>query len=91
LEAAELLGEIRETNGMMEDAIGAIVIGVGAPRDTNDGEILTVSTSNGVEDAEATNSEGDNASTNTVGSGIAIGSIACIELIAASNEPQAWF
>jgi hypothetical protein len=91
LEAAELLAKVREANGVMEDAVGAIVIGVGAPYDTDDGEILTVGASNGIEDAKATDSEGNNASTHAMGSGIAICSISCIELIAAANEPKAWF
>lgn len=91
MEAAELLAEVREADGVMEDAIGAIVIGVGAPNDTDDGEVLAVGTSNGIEDAEATDGEGNNTSTHAMGSGIAICSISCIELIAAADESQAWF
>ena len=29
LEAAELLGEVREADGVVEDAVGAVVVGVG--------------------------------------------------------------
>ena len=42
LEAAELLGEVREADGVVEDAVGAVVVGVGPADDADDGEVLAV-------------------------------------------------
>lgn len=75
---------------MMEDPISPIIIGVGSSDNANNREIFTVSTSNGVDDAEAANGERDDTGTNPTRPGVSISSIASIELIAAANvvEPR---
>jgi hypothetical protein len=40
LEASELLGEVRHADGVVEDAVGAVVVGVGPAGDADDGEVL---------------------------------------------------
>ena len=37
LEAAELLGEVGDADGVVEDAVGAVVVGVGPAGDADDG------------------------------------------------------
>lgn len=71
---------------MVEDTVGAIVIGVRATDDADDREVLAVGTGDGVDDAEATHSEGDDAGTHASGASIAICGIASIELVAAADE-----
>lgn len=89
LEAPKLLGKIGQPDGVMEDPVGAVVIGIGPPDDADHGEVLAVGAGDGIEDAEPANSEGDNAGTDAAGAGIAVGGIASIELIAAANIGEA--
>lgn len=91
LEAPQFLAEIRQANRVMQNAVCAIVIGIGPANDTDEGKILAVGTGNGIEDTEAPNSEGNNTGTDTTGTGIAISGISCIKLIAAANETEAGF
>jgi hypothetical protein len=89
LEATELLPKVGDANGMMEDPIGAIVIGVRPTRNADDRQILRVRASNSIHYTEAPNGEGDNAGTDTLGTRVPIRSISSVELIAASNEVEA--
>lgn len=88
LKAFELLGKIRQANSVVENSIGTIIIGIGTTNNTNDGKIVTVSTSNGVDNAEASNCEGDNTGTDTPGPRIAICTITCVHLIATAYEVE---
>lgn len=90
LEASKLLTEIRNTNGMMQDSIGTVIVGIGTPNDANDREIFTVSASDAVNDTKASNSESNNHTTNTFPASITLGGVACVDLIAASNIIDAW-
>lgn len=49
-EAPKLLAEIGTPNGMMKDSVGAKIIRVWSTHEANDGQILTVRTSYGVDD-----------------------------------------
>jgi hypothetical protein len=84
LEAAKLLTEIRNAYGVMQDTVGAKIVGVGTTHDADDREVLTVSTSNGIDDTETTDGEGDHHCPHSLPSSIPISGIACIDLIAAA-------
>ncbi len=84
LEAAKLLTEIRNAYGVMQDTVGAKIVGVGTTHDADDREVLAVSTSDGIDDTETTDSEGDHHCPHSLPSSIPISSIARIDLIAAA-------
>ena len=52
LEAAILLAEVGHPNGMMQNAVGPIVVRIGPPYDTYEGQILTVSSHDRIDDVE---------------------------------------
>ena len=85
LKATELLTEIGQTDGVVEDSVGAVVVGVGTAHDTDDRKVLAVSAGDGVEDTEPADREGDDASTDATGPRVAVGGVSCVELIAAAN------
>lgn len=82
LKATELLGKIRQANGVVENSIGAIIIGIGTPNNTNDWKVLALSTGYGIENAKATD---------TPRPSIAICSIASIDLVAAPYDIEPRF
>lgn len=86
LEATELLTEIGQTDGVVEDSVGAVVVGVGTADDTDEREVLTVSTGDSIEHAETADGECDDASTYATRPGVAVGGVSSVELIAAANE-----
>lgn len=88
MEAAELLTEVGQADGVVENAVGPEVVGVGAADDADDREILAEGPSDGVEDAEPANGERHRAGPDPTGPGIAIGSVPGVQLIAAAHEPQ---
>jgi hypothetical protein len=88
LEATMLLTKVRLPNSVMEDAVGAEIVGIGATNKANDGEILAVGASNGVDHTQASHGERHRAGTNAVGSRVPIGSVTRVELIAATNEVE---
>lgn len=88
LEAAELLAEIGQPDGVMEDPVGAIVVGVGTADDANERQILTVGTGNGVENTEPADSEGDDARTDATGASVAVSRVAGVELVTAADEVE---
>lgn len=90
LEATEFLTKIGQTNGVVKNSVGAIIICVRPSNNTNDRKVLTVSSSNGIENTKPTHCESDNTSPNPTSPGIAIGSIPSIELIAAANVREPW-
>lgn len=85
LEAPELLAKIRQSNGVVKNSIGAIIISIGSSNNTNHREILTISPSNGVEHTKPTHSKRDHTSPNATRPGIPVSGVASIELIAAPN------
>lgn len=74
----------------MEDPVGSIIVGVGPTNYANHRQVLTVSSSNSVEDTKPTNGEGNYARANALGARVAIGSIASVELITAANKVEVW-
>ena len=89
LEAAELLGEVGDADGVVEDAVGAVVVGVGPADDADDGQVLAVGAGDGVEDAEAADGEGDGAGADAAWARVPIGRVPGVELVAAADEAEA--
>lgn len=89
LEATQFLREIRKPNGVVEDSIRPVIVGIGPSDDTNHGEVLGIRTGDGVEDAEAADGEGDRASADPARAGEAVCGVAGIELVAAADEVEA--
>lgn len=75
---------------MVEDPVGAVVVRIGSSDDANHRQILAVSSGNGVEDAESSDGEGDDASTDAPGTRVSVGGIASVEFVAAADEVEAW-
>lgn len=88
MKASKLLGEIRKPNCMVQDPVSAIIVGIGATHNANHRQILTVSTSNGVQHAKPTDSESDHTCTHALGSSIAISGVAGVELVAAADQVE---
>jgi len=88
LEAAELLGEVREADGVVQDAVGAVVVGVGTAHDADHGEVLAVRAGDGVEHAEPADGERDGAGADATGAGVPVGGVPGVELVAAADEAQ---
>jgi hypothetical protein len=80
LEAPMLLTEIGFTNRVVDDAVSPEVVGVGPSNNANDGQVLTVRTSYGVDDAQLSCSERHHAYSNAVSAGVSVGSIAVVKL-----------
>lgn len=72
----------------MEDPVGPVVIGVGAANNAYEREVLAVGAGNGIEDAEASDGEGDGASTDSAGPSVTVGGVSGIELVAAADEVE---
>lgn len=89
LKAAEFLAEIRQSDRVVQNPICAIIVGIGTPDDTDDGEILAVSTGDGVENAESADRERDDAGSNAARPGISVGRITRIDLITAADVVEA--
>lgn len=75
----------------MQDAISSIIVGVGATNNTNQRQILGISASDGVYDAQPADGKGDNARSDAVGTSVAIGSVSGVELVAAADVGEAGF
>lgn len=84
-----LLGEVWEADGVVENPVGAVVVGVGTANDADEREVLAVRAGDGVEDAEAPDGEGNDAGADAAGTGIAIGGVASVELVAAPDDAEA--
>ena len=89
LKTAELLGEIGQADGVMQDPIGSVIVGVGAADDADDRQVLAVGPGDGVEHAEAAHGEGDGAGADTLCPGVAVGGVPGVELVAAADEVEA--
>ena len=73
---------------MVEDAVGAVVVGVGPADDADDGEVLAVGARDGVEHAEAPDGERDGARPDAPRAGVTIGGVPGVELVAAADEVE---
>lgn len=89
LETSIFLAEIRDSNGVMQDPVGAEVVRIRAPDNANHREILTVCSSNGVDDTEPSDSERDDHCTNAFPPSVALSSVSGVDLVAASDVVDA--
>lgn len=89
LKASKLLTEIRNANCMMQDPVGTEVVRIRAPNNAYNREILTVGSGNTVDNTEPSNGESNHNCTHTLPSGVTIGSISSVDLIAAPNVVNA--
>jgi hypothetical protein len=89
LEAAELLREVGEADGVVEDAVGPVVVGVGPAGDADDGQVLAVGARDGVEHAEPPDCERDGAGPDAARARVPVGGVPGVELVAAADEAQA--
>lgn len=75
----------------MNNVLRTIVVGIRSSDDAYHRKILAVSTGNGVQNAEATDVEGNHTGSHTFVSGVAISTIASVELVAAPYEVKLRF
>lgn len=90
LKAPKFLAKIWQPDCVMEDPIRAIVIGIRPTNYANHRQVLTVSSGDGVEDAEPTDGEGDHTRANSLGTRVAVCCVAGVELIAAADQVELW-
>lgn len=76
---------------MMKDPAGSIVVGVRPTNDANEGQVLTVSSSNSVEHAESTDGERHDAGADAACSSVAVSGVPSVELVAAADEVELRF
>ena len=72
----------------MEDPVRPVIIGIRTAHYTNHRQVLTVSSSNGVQNAKPTNREGDHTRSDPFGTSVAIGCVASVELVAAADQVE---
>lgn len=88
LETSELLGKIRQPDGVVQDPVRPVVIGIRPSHDTDHRQVLTVSPCDGVEHAETPNRERHHARAHTPSSRVPISRIAGVQLVAAADQVQ---
>lgn len=88
LKAPELLTEIGQPDRVMEDPVSPEIVGVGPTNNTYHRQVLTVSASNSVDNAEPTDGKGDHASAHALGARIPVGGVPRVELVAAADHLQ---
>ncbi|RZR95305.1 hypothetical protein BHM03_00024137 [Ensete ventricosum] len=88
LEAPELLAEVREADGVVEDAVRAVVVGVRPSDDADNGEVLAVRAGDGVEHTEPADGEGHDAGADPAGAGVAVSGVPGVEFVTASHEAK---
>lgn len=71
---------------MVENPVSSIVVGVGTADDAYQREVFTVRAGDGVEDAKSSDSESDDAGSNTASPSIAVGGVSGVELVAAADQ-----
>ena len=71
---------------MMQDPVSPIIIRIRAADDTDNGQILTVSASNSVQDAKATHSERHHTGPHASGACVAVGGVSGVQLVAAADQ-----
>ncbi|GFY82426.1 thiamine pyrophosphate dependent pyruvate decarboxylase family protein [Actinidia rufa] len=77
------------SDGVVKDSVSAVIVGIRAANDADDGEVLAVGACDGVEDAEAADGEGDDdAGADTAGAGETVGGVAGVELVATADEVE---
>ncbi|RRT69763.1 hypothetical protein B296_00029159 [Ensete ventricosum] len=88
LEAPELLAEVREADGVVEDAVRAVVVGVRPSDDADNGEVLAVRAGDGVEHTEPADGKGHDAGADPAGAGVAVSGVPGVEFVTASHEAK---
>jgi hypothetical protein len=88
LEAPELLREIRQPDGVVQDPAAPVVVAVGSPDDADDRQVLAERPRDGVDGAEPADGEGDGARAHPAVArpGVAVGGVGRVELVAAADE-----
>jgi hypothetical protein len=84
LKAPELLAKVRQTNGVVKNSVGPIVIGVGTTYYANERQVLAVRAGDRVDNAEAANGEGHDTRADAAGAGVTISGVPGVELVAAA-------
>jgi hypothetical protein len=72
----------------MEDPVSTVIVGVGSTNYTNHRQVFTVSSGESVEHTESTDGEGHHTSSHAFGSSVAIGRVACVELVISADQVQ---
>lgn len=85
LEAPEFLAEIRQSNGVMQDPVGAEVVRVGSTDDADHRKVLTVRAGDCVDHTQAAHCERHHASADAPAPCVAVGGVAGIEFVATSD------
>lgn len=85
MKASKLLTEIGDTDRVMQDPVGAVVVRIRPTDNADDRQILTVGSSDTVDNTETSDGESDHNCTDAFPSGVPIGSISCVDLVAATN------
>lgn len=80
--------EIRQSDGVVENPIRAVIVRIGATHDADDRQILAVSAGDGVDDAESADGEGSDAGAYAPGAGVSVRRITGVELVAAADEVE---
>lgn len=90
LKAPKLLAKIRQPNSVVKNPAGSIVIRVGSSNYTNQRQVLTVGSSDRIENTEPPHSESNNTRADATRASVAISGVAGVELVAAANvgEPR---
>jgi hypothetical protein len=85
LKAPEFLAKVRHSNGMVENPVGPIVIGVGPTNNANERQVLTVRAGDGVEYTQSTDGERNNTRADATRARVSVSSVSSVELVAASD------
>lgn len=88
MEAPELLAEIWQPNGVMQDPVSTKVVRVGPTNDTNQRKVLTVRARNRVYHTQPSHSKRDNTRAHAPAPRVAVRSVSSIKFVAASNVFQ---
>lgn len=86
LEAAQLLGEIRQPDSVMQNPVGAVIVRVGPTDDANQRQVLTIRTGDGIQHAEPTDGEGDSTGADATTPSVAICSVPSVEFVTTADQ-----
>jgi len=89
LKTPQFLGEIGQADGVMEDLVSTVVVGVRPTDDADKRQVLTVCARYRIYDAEPAHGECHHTGAHTSGPGIAVSSVPGVQLIAAADEVEA--
>ena len=85
MKTPKLLTKVRQSNSMVQNPVGSIVIGDRPTSNANERKVFTVSTSDRVEHTEPTDGESNNARAYATGPRVAVGGVASVEFITAAD------